>query len=237
MMQHPEMSRVRQKKEVPAFRFEKDTRERMIRWLEHTHPFFTQVNFTRTEDPAFEGGAFYAPDRNDQPFSVILMGGKVEDYAKLKQTRTDAVKSMARLLGVPFERLDAAVIEAFILLHEAGHAHDYFANFAGEDDAPDYEEVTKMWDANSNMQLETLPIPGFNPSVLRYEIEERGGLAEWRQRDPKFDAACVALKIQTAEELIRKQETAYRALPKEEYADAFAAKTLKDFFATQFPDT
>lgn len=203
-----------------------------MRWLEITYPFFAQVNFATSADPEYEGGTCYVPESHENPFAVILMGGAVEDYEKLKRTRPDAIKSMARLLGTSAEHLDGATIQAFIFFHEAGHLFDYFANFL-EDNALSYEEATDLWIMNSDHELASLPIPELSPSDLRFEMKKHGGFEEWRRLDSEFDARCVRIGAKSAEELVHIQEMAYRALPKEAYADEFAAKALKDFFTVK----
>lgn len=216
--------------EKPQFHFEEDTREQMIYWLEQMYPFFEQVNFATSEDPEYEGGSFYLPENVENSMAVILMGGNIEDYAKLKQTRPDAMAAMAESLGTTVDRLDGATIEAFILFHEAGHMYDYFINYGSEYEDLSYPELTAIWAEMSDAQLMSLPIPGLSPSDLRFEMQKRGGFSEWRRTDLEFDALCRALNAQTAENLVRVQEKVYRALPKEAFADAFAAKEMKEFF-------
>lgn len=207
----------------------------MTYWLERMYPFFSQVHFAVSEDPEYEGGSCYVPESDENPAAVILMGGDVSAYEKLKGTRPDAMTAVAKLLGTTVERLDGPTIEAFIFFHEAGHLYDYFVNFGAANEELGYTEVTALWAKESEAQLRSLPIPGWSPSDLRYEIDQHGGLAAWRAADAEFDAQCRHCHADSVEELIRIQERAYRSLPKEAFADEFAAKEMKAFFRSQHP--
>lgn len=198
-----------------------------VRWLRERYPVFAKVRFEENDDPSFEGGSFGLPKGEGDRPSVRIAAGGPERFARLKETRKEAIEAMAKELGIPFEKLDGEGISAFILFHEAGHAHDFLENYSEKQDAS-FEKSVADWRANSDAELQSLPLPDASPAELREEIAAAGGFDAWRKAAADDDAWCVAHGVTNERELLRIQEEAYRALDKERYADRFAAKMMAE---------
>jgi len=193
-----------------------------VDWLKETFQEIRNVQFKFEDDPAFEGGAFYLPESDLHPPRIVIAAGGVERFARLKHSREDGVRAVALQLGIPFEQIDGKTIQCFILFHEAGHAYDFLINFAN---GVDVKTATKEWRANSNAQLNQLPLPGIAPAVLREDLTA-SGFDTWLAENPAYAERCHSLGISKEVELLHVQEEAYRQLDKERYADEFAVKAL-----------
>lgn len=198
-----------------------------VAWLKERYPELKDVQFEVIDDGVFEGGTCkVSPDGTS--VLVLIGAGSVERFASLKESRTDAIRSMANRLGVPFDEMDGDTIRQFILFHEAGHARDFLLNFAAPETGLDPKSAECVWWENTQIQMDSLPFPGVAPADLREDILLAGGFAAWRELEPFADAWCRERNISSEQELIALQEPAYRALQKEAYADEFAAKAFAE---------
>ncbi len=200
---------------------EKAQHERLV----ELYPSLMGVELLDVQDERFEGGSFELPNEQEEA-RVYIAGGGPEKFASLKISRETAVRSMAELLGFSFEQMDGETIRAFILLHELGHAFDYQQHFADKDVSGSEQEAVYIWKMNSQDQLQSLPLPGFAPAELREELVAAGSFERWKQMYPREGQRCQELGIHSDAQLIDVQDQAYRQLPKERYADEFAAKTF-----------
>lgn len=198
-----------------------------IVWLKAQHPELKEVEFEVVDDGVFEGGACeVSPDGTS--VLVLIGAGSAERFASLKESRADAIRSMADRLGVPFEEMDGDMIRQFILFHEVGHARDFLTNFVSRETGLDPRSAECVWRENAQIQMDSLPFPGVAPADLREDILLAGGFAAWRELEPFADAWCREKNVSSEQELIALQEPAYRALQKEAYADEFAAKAYME---------
>jgi hypothetical protein len=201
-------------------------------WLQHHFPSLRKVAFLISLDDTFIGGRFLVPDRNNRPpqATILLAQSTPEQFLTMKKVRKTAITSMANLLHLSFEEMTGEIIRSFIIFHEAGHALDYFEHFyfpLKED-----EDIANVaWKHNSSLQFETLPVPCLTPRKLQRALDLAGGFSQWLEANPQIKEKCEKENITSGEKLYQLQELAYRALPKENCADVFAAKYFPIFVA------
>ena len=122
----------------------------------------------------------------------------------------------AKLLGVSFDELTPEILSCFIFLHEVGHTYDYLNN-------PEYTEFKEK----RKKELNTLPIPGYNPVNLIKELNnENTPIGKWY-----MDNAAIIEKqgyngLYSKQEIITAQEIAYHSIETEMIPDRFAASVL-----------
>jgi len=179
----------------------------------------------KDETLGFTGGEFLLPDEDYENPAVIIVPGGQERFEALKTARPLAVGIAAGLLGRSRESLSGAELKAFIFLHELGHAREFAKDFAG-DPGIGPEAAVQAWRDRSARELDSLPVPGLDPNDLNLELEGRG-LEALDDRDPALRGKLAAAGLTTVAALLDAQERAYRNLPKEAYADRFAADFLK----------
>lgn len=130
--------------------------------------------------------------------------------------RASAVASMAKM-GFDDTNLDAKWLSGFIFLHELGHIVDYAKNY------PNLTQKNKQREA----EMATLPVPGMSPPALRVKLESDPKWNDW------FVRAIPVLKhkygVETVDELIALQDSAYRSTSMEDFADQFAARVFKPY--------
>ncbi len=143
-----------------------------------------------------------------------------EHFSNLRTSRKRSVEIIAALIGENPETISAEKLKTFIFLHELGHAHD----FLSMESNTDRRKAVAAWEAQYTSEMGTLPIPGVNPSILRLSIEN-GELDSILSQttDPRITSDM------TPEDIIAIQDAAYRALPKETYADSFAANLMHNY--------
>ncbi len=200
-------------------------------WLREAFPMLRDVRFEVVADEAFEGGVIHIPDSPGEPVVIRIGAGGAERFARLKQSREWSIRVTAANLGVSFEEIDGETIRQFVLFHEAGHAYDFLQNFAIADSGASPEDAVEMWRVSTEQEFDSLPFPGFAPAELREEIVAAGGFDTWRAEKPVRQAWCDAKKVSSEEQLFQMQETAYRKLDKESFADRFAVKAFAKFKA------
>lgn len=190
-------------------------------WLQSRYPLLQHISWTQSQDADFVGGRFIVPHHTNTFTSPTILVGKntPEQCMHLKETRKKAILTMAEQLHVSFEEISGEIINAFIIFHEAGHAVDFLENIPSPD----------AWHQRSLAQFATLPIPHITPRKLRHTIQASGGFETWMHTNPLYKERCEKYHIINEEQLYDLQETNYRNLPKEAYADTFAAKNIPLF--------
>lgn len=147
------------------------------------------------------------------------------------ETRPVSCQLVCELLGIPKVELTPQLLRVFIFLHECGHAHDFVENFCGfstlehpENSIKRFEEACMRCNERQDIELKSLPIP-MTPS----------GFLASRRESPDYVQSLVSeylKKPDVTEEdfdaVLQTLERAYKALPSESYADAFAKRFLVD---------
>jgi hypothetical protein len=147
---------------------------------------------------------------------VINVDDGLDHYERLRTLRRSSMEKNAMRLGIPSEVFDSKALAGFIFLHEIGHIVDFIKN------APDLN----AHDVRRQADLDSLPIPKYNPVVLIKFLDTSVG-AEWFEKaKPALEAN---FKVTTPEELIELQDDCYRSLPTEEIPDKFATDMIKQF--------
>jgi hypothetical protein len=145
------------------------------------------------------------------------------------ESRPVSCRLVCELLGIQKEELTPQLLRVFIFLHECGHAHDFVENFCGlplpahpETALKRFEDACMRCNERQDVELESLPIP-MTPS----------GLLASRKESPEYATELVSHYLETdkVEEadfalVFERLEKAYKGLPSESYADAFAKKFL-----------
>lgn len=179
----------------------------------------------------YTGGEFVASTTSEKPLVRIILGD-IKHLDSLRTTRSDSVKIVLEKLGLALENIDVKILNLLIFLHEVGHGRDYIVNYLNNPDYPDRDAANDDWYEHYENQLNTLPVPRLDPSDLRLQLKELGGLQSFRIHHPELDLMFQKYDIQTEEDLLRVQEVAYRNLPYESYADDFACKILRKHWKT-----
>jgi hypothetical protein len=175
--------------------------------------------------PEYSGAAFVVTRENVPKILMALSGPEHVKY--LMEMRPTAIELVAEGLGVAPEDITPELLEAFIFLHEYGHAKDYLTNYRGESDnaTHSHEEAIQEWNEHYKASLLSLPVPGFDPSDLRTEVTACGGVQAFYEQHPNLVNPHGITPL-TQDDLFREQEMAYRNLPHEKYADDFAYTLL-----------
>ena len=162
------------------------------------------------------GGYFEDPNTFDNEISIVIVTDNVgiKHYEEILKKRKASVEQAAEMLNIAPEQMTPKLLRLFIFLHEFGHAHDYIINYAKKENGP------TLWNERKAKQTASLPIPILVPPALRLKIEQN------QIEDLPLEAQEL-IKKGGAEEVLHRQDLAYRNLPKERYADQFAV----DFIA------
>lgn len=200
-------------------------------------PELDQLNVvagTKKQHPVLEytGGFYRRPDTANPNPSIVVYVINNRHYDRLIQDRELSARTAAQLIGIDFEALrqHPDILARFIFLHEIGHAQDYITHYQndprnGVDTT--YNPVKTNQEAHAR-QMNTLPYPGWNPADIRRKLLN-GELAKEYE---KYHLYFQQRGINSPEELATAQEIAYRNLPKESYADQFAARMLRKHWKT-----
>ena len=145
-------------------------------------------------------------------------------FSHLLVTRPVSCALVARGIGCSFAALTPALLRTYIFLHECGHAYDFVVNFAPFWHGKDAESDPRFVDAclrsaeRQECEVQSLPLPltpaGFlsarteQPAYIDALLLERLHITTPTASD--YDRALEAL------------EYAYKKLPSEVFADAFA---------------
>jgi len=134
---------------------------------------------------------------------------------------------IAERIGISFEELRAhpEIYVIFAFFHEMGHARHFFNKLVKESrEVSDPIHAANILDRQEmNEQLDTLPAPGYSPSGL-FELERKGLLHKYRLQ---FEEDFRKLGIESDDDLLSKQQIAYKNLPIERDADAFATHFIR----------
>lgn len=192
------------------------------------YPILSRVEIVAPSDLdrlQFTGGEFVLPDEEYPDPAIILVPGDEKDFEKLKRARRVAAQITADAIGVPIEALTGRMLKNAIFLHELGHAYDYLTNVASDPEIGE-ENAPMVWRDFFFRQMETLPVPGLSPSELKARLVLFSTLDTFIAERPQTKERLLQLGVSTVEQLLEIQERAYRALPKESFADQFAARWL-----------
>lgn len=163
------------------------------------------------------GGFFEDPSNYGREIVFrIVTGDNLEHYQRLMDSRKISARSAAEMLGIIPENMKPELLRLFIFFHEIGHAEDYITHYMKDGNGPD------KWTERSRREMSSLPIPGINPSRLRVIIEQN--------QETLPEAIQVRIREEGESQVIEDQERAYRELPKEKYADEFAASSVRKYF-------
>ncbi len=189
---------------------------------------------TKESHPALEhtGGFFSAPDVSRPEPSITVAVQKLDHVDKLLKTRELSAREAARMIGIPFQVIEKnpKILSYFIFLHELGHGYDYVTNAQGIHSSKAAEEYR----AKSKSQMDTLPLRGYNPAYAK-QFYDSGGLTKYFNENSAYFKG---KGIHSPEALLNENERAYRNLPKESYADQFAANFMrKNWKKLQFGST
>ncbi len=199
-------------------------------WIQvvERYPILSRVEIITPSDVhrlQFTGGEFVLPNEEYPDPAIILVPGNEKDFEKLKQDRRVAAQITAESLGISFEDLSPRLLKNAIFLHELGHAYDYLSNVASDAEIGQ-ENAPMVWRDFFFRQMETLPVPGLSPSELKASLVSFPTLDAFLDDRPKTRERLLQLDVTTIEQLLEIQERAYRSLPKELFADQFAARWL-----------
>lgn len=172
----------------------------------------------------YTGGAFKPRPFSGEPEITVYPGDR-EHNTQLLTTRKESVKIVAKMLGVPPERITPELLGTFIFLHEVGHSKDYTENYLHASSDP-----ASAWEKRRAAEMATLPLPGGDPAQMQL-LRQSGELKQRLEANPG-----ILEKFYSIDELIAAHERAYRALPSEKYADEFAADILKRHMKDGFLD-
>ncbi len=173
----------------------------------------------------FTAGDFVPPARTQDKPKIRIATADVGSLENMLTTREASVRIIAELLDLPFEKISKELLLAFILAHEAGHAQDFVTNY--QDVGSDKLANSNVWTDQYIEQLDTLPVPRLTPSDLKNTINNSGGYVRFCARFSLLPQRLADRGITSEEQLLVAQERAYRSLPRESYADQFAASHIK----------
>lgn len=156
-----------------------------------------------------------------KPLVVINAESGVEHYRKLMAERRVSMEVSAQKIGIDTNNLTPEILAVFIQLHELGHGYHYLTEI------PNGEEYKKK----RREELNSLPLPGWNPARLANALGEGGELDEWyktNEEQLKKDG------LPTRQSIIEAQEKAYHSISTEDFPDQFAANIIKENFHILF---
>lgn len=218
---------------------EKEQEQQHEAWINRIHdlviqeyPFLTNVNlsvlFLNPEKHDAEIRAAYLTPRSFRHERVGVDLGDETHLKKLKQDRKISFGINAEMLGIKPEHMTAELFSTFMLLHEFGHAHDFQTNYAQSEDLQDVsdDDIAIQWRHNYLQQEAELPVPHVGVANLLRELKTKP-LQQMLDEDPELRARLEALHLSTEEEILEAQDRAYRNMPAEKYADAFATNFIK----------
>lgn len=210
-------TRIAANKEV--LRNESTHNEPLVSWYDQALKRFPELRAVVVQP--IEQGKFGGTSRsrfaeqNDTGREVLQIDnreGADEALLREMQSYPGSVARVAALLNMDPNEITPKKLQCFVMLHELGHTLDLTRN------AKTPEEFDKLRQDHRS-QKATLPVPGVSASRLR-----RPGVQEQiLQQDPDILSRN---GVATYEELVALQERAYRDLPKESYADQFAAAVM-----------
>lgn len=152
-----------------------------------------------------------------KPLVVINAESGVEHYRKLMTERRVSVEISAQKIGIDPKDMTPEILAVFIQLHELGHGYHYLTEI------PNGEEYKKK----RKEELDSLPLPGWNPARLANGLEEGGELDEWYTTN---EEQLRKNGLPTRQSIIEAQERAYHSISTEDFPDQFAAKIIKENF-------
>lgn len=175
----------------------------------------------------YTGGFFRKPDENNPAPQVIVGKEGNYKYKELLSTRRISAQLAARDLGVDISVMDdhPEILGAFIFAHELGHGHDFLSRFSRS--SKPMEDIATEWEKNRKEEMSKLPVPGKNPVVVSYELEE-GALKPFYEKYQEYYNK--VLGIFSPIDLSREQEKRYHEMSTESYADKFSANLLKKYW-------
>jgi hypothetical protein len=192
--------------------------------LKDAYPVFSDVEFKfsdSVEDPKLLNSPGYCkwPRSEDEKVTVVVNKNK-EAVRQVFLERITALEHTASLLGrEPGDLIDDAdTLQAFVLLHEAGHAYDFIVNFVSKYSS--LAEAVDAWKKTGWDALMSLPVKGKSAGQVNKMLLS-GSLDTYMAEFP-----LVFRGYNSAQDLAQTHEQEYRDLPKEKYADAFAAYEL-----------
>jgi hypothetical protein len=145
---------------------------------------------------------------------VINTDDGIEHYERLLTVRRTSAEICAEKSGIEKNAITPVQLASFIFLHELGHIVDFIKN------APDKATHSER----RKRDMDTLPIPGYNPAQLAQSLETSDG-KKW------FFANAKTLKkhfgVSSFYELLKLQETAYHSVETEDIPDQFAVRIMK----------
>ena len=189
------------------------------------YPELKQVQVLKsdsTKHPVLEHTAgFFRNPSEWEKIPTIVIASQVPDehFETLKTTRRRSIEIISELIGVKPDQLTSKTLKIFIFLHELGHAQEFISYVQ---QLESHAKASEKWKARYAAEIETLPVPGMNPAILRQKIEA-GELPKIvsGSSDPRIHDSI------SAEEIMAIQDEAYRHLPKEAYADNLAAEIIR----------
>jgi len=194
----------------------------------HKHLSHVEVVFITPEEEPDTAGYFHHVRVDEKTFvpTIYLVSEDREHMARLSSVRQSSNAIVAKRLGIDPSQLSPTLLRQFIIAHELGHAYDYVINYETN---PDYQgsDAAEEWDLHYESNLLTLPVPGLDPVDLREELSNVETLDDFLKEHPMLSKTINTHEIKTKQDLLKAQETAYRASVYEQYADTFAVDFLK----------
>jgi len=173
------------------------------------------------------GGYWQRPNSMYQNPSIVVNLLQDEHLRSLFTIREIAARQAAKLLDLSFEDLQRNpwILSLFIFAHEIGHVYHFLEHFVKDTiDPREYlAAITQNRDARS-AEMANLPVLNHNPATLRSSLQNettRSSILDQYNRTFQQNIS--------EEELIRKQEAAYRDLPSEKFADTFAQQVVRKY--------
>ena len=137
-----------------------------------------------------------------------------------------SARKAAEMIGRASGEITGRELQEFIFLHELGHASDFLRNFAMDPDIGEANAV-QAWKDASAQEMEGLPVPHVFPNELSEAATKYGDVTMLADEFPEAKVAMDRLGFTSLQQLLDAQETAYRNLRKESFADKFAADLFK----------
>lgn len=156
---------------------------------------------------------------------IVVYTGNSFHYDQLLTQREISSRTAAEMIGIDFEEIkrNPQILALFIFLHEIGHARDYILNYLKGLRGNDEYSPAKSWNENTEQEQGKLYIPNCNPAQARAMYES----GELKVYFDQYRDYYQQHSINSPEELLEANERVYRNLPKEKYADQFAADFIK----------
>lgn len=213
-------------------------------WISRIHemvvreyPFLAHIDlsvlFLHPDQHELEIRGIHRTPNEDQREMIEMDLGSESHMDSVREVRKPQLEAFSKLLGIKPEQITAELFDTFILLHEFGHAHDFATNFVQNPEMVDIseEDLGFAWREEYARQKEELPIPDLSGSEFRERLETKT-FEVYLQENPDLQKRLDELGLSTAEDAMNTQMRAYREIPAEKYADAFAA----DFIRKHLPE-